>query len=77
MIFGWFRKKKRVEHRFSLGKKELRCLIRGGQLTFATEDIMVHLLLEDIGFRTIENMMINCDVSPPGCWMIESLVVQE
>jgi len=75
-MFEWlFGKKKRVEHRFSLGQKELRCLIRGGQLTFANKDTMVHLLLEDIGFATIENIMGECDFMEVQGWVDESVVV--
>ena len=72
-----FRKKKRVEQRFSLGAGELRCLIRGGQLTFATKNSMVHLLLQDIGFRTIETIIAECDDNEPKGWIEESVVVEE
>jgi len=72
-----FRKKKRVEQRFMIGAKEMRCLIRGGQLTFATKTTMVHLILEDIGFATIENIMAGCDDDVPAGWLVESLVVEK
>lgn len=77
-MFNWpFRKKKRVEHRFSLGTKEFRCLIRGGQLTFANQDVMVHLILNDIGFDTMKVTIGSAELECPSDWVKESVVVKQ
>lgn len=75
-----FKKKKPVEHRFMLGREEFNCLIRGGQLTFVNKDVMVHLLLQDIGFLQM-NILIGQakkEESLSGLdWVKESVVVEQ
>lgn len=77
-----FGKKKPVEHRFIVGHKEFNCLIRGGQLTFVNKDVMVHLLLQDIGFLQM-NILIGqarkaTNGFPSGLdWVKESVVVEQ
>ena len=73
MNFNPFRKRL-VEHRFSIGEKEFRCLVRGGQLTFVKNGVQTHLLIEDIGYGNMLSIVNAAKAECPTNWIKESVV---
>lgn len=73
-----FRKKKPVEHRFTLDHKAFACLVRGGQLTFVNKDgVQVHLILNDIGYWVMRKIIDTAEEQDTSNWIEQSMVVKQ